>query len=206
VSALILANLNAAAAWARTHLAASGGQLRTDSRQVRAGDVFIAWPGFAHDGRQFVASALQAGAVASLVEREGVEAFHFTDARVATLQGLKAQTGPLAAQVLGQPGREVKVLAITGTNGKTSTAFWAAQALQALGQACGVVGTLGVGVPPAIVPTGLTTPDPVALQQALRFCGCWRAPLRHGGVFHRRGRTPVGWHPGSGGAVHQFHA
>jgi UDP-N-acetylmuramyl-tripeptide synthetase len=197
MSPRMLANVNAAAEWVHAQLAVSGGQLRTDSRQVQPGDVFIAWPGYAQDGRRFVASALKAGAVACLVEREGLEAFEFTDARVAALQGLKAQTGPLAAQVLGQPGHEVQVLAITGTNGKTSTAFWAAQALKAMGQACGVVGTLGVGVPPSIVPTGLTTPDPVALQQALRAFA--DAGVRHcameassiGVAEHRLDGTPL---------------
>ena len=63
------------------------------------------------------------------------------------------------------------MLAVTGTNGKTSSTWWLAQALSNLEQAsqipCGVIGTLGVGVPPHVVSTGLTTPDPVALQAAL---------------------------------------
>jgi UDP-N-acetylmuramyl-tripeptide synthetase len=68
------------------------------------------------------------------------------------------------------------VVAITGTNGKTSTAWWTAQLLWAAGKPCAVVGTLGIGHPPlagiqghALVPTGLTTPDPVLLQSQLRL-------------------------------------
>lgn len=147
------------------------GQLRSDSREVQPGDAFIAWPGHARDGRSFVAQALAAGASTCLVEAEGVEAFGFIDARVAALPGLKAATGAIAAAVLAEPTRSLDVLAVTGTNGKTSSAWWIAQALSLAGRRCGLVGTLGIGEPPLpgrasrIDYTGLTTPDPVRLQQ-----------------------------------------
>jgi UDP-N-acetylmuramoyl-L-alanyl-D-glutamate--2,6-diaminopimelate ligase len=155
------------------------GTLRTDSRQMQPGDAFIAWPGHATDGRRFVAAALQAGAATCLVEAEGVEAFGFEDARVAALPGLKAATGAIAHAWFGQPGERLDIVATTGTNGKTSTAWWTAQALRALGRRCGVVGTLGIGEPPSTEPdgaispgnivfNGLTTPDPVLLHGALR--------------------------------------
>jgi hypothetical protein len=79
------------------------GTLRTDSRQVQPGDAFIAWPGYANDGRQFVRQALVAGATTCLVEDEGVAAFSFDDARVATLPALKAATGAIAHAYFGQP-------------------------------------------------------------------------------------------------------
>lgn len=152
------------------------GALRTDSRLVQPGDAFIAWPGYANDGRQYVAAALAAGASTCLVEREGIEAFGFEDARVATLPSLKAATGLIADAYYNHPSRGLHVVATTGTNGKTSTAWWTAQALTQLGTRCGVVGTLGVGEPPRIgsaAPaeiefTGLTTPDPVVLQAGFR--------------------------------------
>lgn len=144
------------------------GTLRTDSRQVQPGDAFVAWPGHTRDGRTFVGAALAAGAAACLVEDAGVEAFGFADARIASLPGLKAATGAIADRFFGAPSAQLDVVATTGTNGKTSSAWWIAQALAALGRPCGVIGTLGVGVPPALASTGLTTPDPVALQAALR--------------------------------------
>jgi len=155
------------------------GALRTDSRAVAAGDAFIAWPGYAKDGRGYVAAAIAAGAATCLVEEEGVDAYGFTDARVASLAGLKAKTGLIAAAYYGEPSKQLAVIASTGTNGKTSTAWWTAQALSLLGQRCGVVGTLGVGEPPIpasagsgkpadISYTGLTTPDPVLLQAAFK--------------------------------------
>ena len=142
------------------------GTLRTDSRAVQPGDAFIAWPGYARDGREFVAAALAAGASTCLVEDADVERFGFVDARVASLPGLKARTGEIAAAFFGRPTDTLDVIAVTGTNGKTSSAWWIAQASAQLGRRCGVVGTLGIGEPPRLDYNGLTTPDPVLLQAA----------------------------------------
>lgn len=151
------------------------GTLQTDSRLVAPGDGFIAWPGAATDGRAHVADAMVRGATACLVEQTGVEAFGFTGEHMAALQGLKAATGPMAAQWFGHPAQQLAVLAVTGTNGKTSTAWWLAGALNSLSKQelhaptrCALVGTLGMGVPPALESTGMTTPDPVRLQRAFR--------------------------------------
>ncbi len=140
-----------------------------DSRAVSAGDAFVAWPGAAHDGRRFVNAALRAGAAACLVEKEGVELWNFVDPRVAVIQGLKAMTGPVAHALAGHPSASLPVVAITGTNGKTSTAWWTAQWLGSAGVPSAVIGTLGIGRPGAeLDATGLTTPDPARLAMALR--------------------------------------
>ena len=92
--------------------------------------------------------------------------------RIAALPGLKAASGEIAALWYGRPSEQLQVLAVTGTNGKTTTAWWLAHALahQTLNgrRGCAMVGTLGVGVPPDLEDTGLTTPDPVRLQRVLR--------------------------------------
>jgi UDP-N-acetylmuramyl-tripeptide synthetase len=142
--------------------------LALDSRRIQGGEAFIAWPGHATDARQHVAAALAAGARACLVERSGVEAFGFDDPRIAAMPGLKAATGLLADLWFGEPSREVTLIATTGTNGKTSTSWWVAQALSALGRPCGLIGTLGVGRPGELTSTGLTTPDPITLHRTLR--------------------------------------
>ena len=160
-----LASPQAAARWLAAQVT---GTLHTDSRRVQPGDGFIAWPGYAVDGRQFVPAALAAGASACLVDADGAEAFGFVDARVAALPGLKAATGAVADEYFGAPSVSLDVVAATGTNGKTSTAWWTAQALAVLGRRCGVIGTLGVGEPGHVRPTGLTTPDPVTLHGTLR--------------------------------------
>lgn len=164
-----------AAAWLRGRVR---GTLHTDSRRVGVGDGFIAWPGAARDGRQFVPSALTQGAAACMVEAQGAEPYGFDREDVAAYAGLKADSGPIAAVYYEQPSQQIEVLAVTGTNGKTSTSWWLAQALEALQPAvpCGLIGTLGVGRVPApgsgagaaVQSTGLTTPDPVLLQQTLR--------------------------------------
>ncbi len=148
-------------------------RLTVDSRQVASlaaeGVCFIAWPGAARDGRAFVEQALKDGARACLVEADGVQTFGFADARVAALPGLKARSAEIAHGFFAEPSAQLQVVAVTGTNGKTSTSWWTAQALSNLGQGCGVIGTLGVGqVDGDFVPTGLTTPDPVTLHATFR--------------------------------------
>lgn len=121
-----LATPQDAARWLRARVT---GTLHTDSRQVAPGDGFIAWPGAATDGRRFVAAALTQGASACLVEQDGAQAFGFDQPTVAAYAGLKAGTGLVAEAYYESPSRALQVVAITGTNGKTSTAWWLAWAL-----------------------------------------------------------------------------
>lgn len=199
----------AALAWLRARGAT---ELRTDSRQVRSGDAFIAWPGQATDGRLHVADALRCGAVACLVEQAGVEGFDFDSESIACYPSLKAASGVIAAAFYAEPTHHLNVLAVTGTNGKTSTSWWLAQALNTLRapltQRCAVVGTLGAGVPPLpgnrshdeafdVVSTGLTTPDPVLLQRSFRrfvdagFAACAIEASSIGIVEHRLAGTRI---------------
>lgn len=191
-------NVEAALEWLRQRGARG---LAVDSRRLREGDAFIAWPGAATDGRRYVAGALAAGASACLVEAEGVESFAFDAApgadRVAAYDGLKPATGEIASRFWGVPSAALDVVATTGTNGKTSTAWWIAQALGLLGRRGAVVGTLGIGEPPNVIPTGLTTPDPVTLQAALRrfadegFAACAVEASSIGIVEHRLEGTRI---------------
>lgn len=160
-----------AARWIRA--AAPGGRLVSDSRQVKPGDVFFAYPGDALDGRRFIGAALEAGAAAVVFDPAGYE----WDAAVATprlaVPDLKKNAGPIAHAVLGHPDRDMFSVAVTGTNGKTSCALWTAQALARLGETAAVIGTLGVGlvrksqIDPQFDVTGYTTPDAVLLAQKL---------------------------------------
>jgi UDP-N-acetylmuramoyl-L-alanyl-D-glutamate--2,6-diaminopimelate ligase len=165
-----------AARWLRQRVT---GQLRTDSRLIKTGDGFIAWPGAATDGRLYLEPALQQGAQACVLAQEGCEPWETLSAadfaehkleRLACMANLKAQTGLVADAYFENPSDELSVVAVTGTNGKTSTAWWLAQALSSpiLRSPCGLVGTLGVGVLPQLVSTGMTTPDPVLLQSQFR--------------------------------------
>jgi len=157
------------------------GTLRSDSRQVAPGDGFLAWPGAAHDARAHVSAALAQGAAACLVERAGAEPFNLQDARIAGYTGLRTASALVACAYFDHPSHALPVIAVTGTNGKTSTAWWLAQALSSRQvdppQPCAMIGTLGIGQPPPpgqdtaqtpLQATGLTTPDPVLLQASLR--------------------------------------
>jgi UDP-N-acetylmuramoyl-L-alanyl-D-glutamate--2,6-diaminopimelate ligase len=169
---VVLHSTGEAVAWLR---AAGSVALVSDHRDAAPGHAFLAWPGARHDARAHVATALRAGAPACLVEADGaaerldpVLATPPYAARIAGLAGLKARAGAIAHELLGRPSERLAVVATTGTNGKTSTSWWFAQALAALGQRCGVIGTLGIGEPSrGLAPSALTTPDAVRLHAAL---------------------------------------
>lgn len=155
------------------------GELRIDSRDIQVGDGFVAWPGAAVDGRQFVKSALQKGATACLVENSGLNVDEFNtiaeQENIAGYSNLKNAIGLIAAKAYNTPATALNVIGITGTNGKTTTAWWLSQALQAVAvirpsalTKCFMVGTLGIGVPNAVESTGLTTPDPILLHKKFR--------------------------------------
>lgn len=164
----VLLTPSSAAHWLRAKVS---GTVRADSRRLEPGDGFLAWPGAHFDARSQVKQALAQGVSACLLEQNGVDAFGLSDERVASYKGLKADSGQIASAYFQEPSSRLAMLAVTGTNGKTSTAWWLAQALSSLpgdaAQRCAVVGTLGMGVLPNLHGNGLTTPDPVALQAAL---------------------------------------
>ncbi len=135
-----------------------------DSRRVRPGDTFLAFPGESADGRRYIPDAIDRGAGSVLWEAGG---FDWNPAwRVPNhpVPGLRGRAGWLASHLAGHPSERLWVVGVTGTNGKTSCTHWLAQSLAARGRKTGVVGTLGIGFPGALAATGATTPDPVALQ------------------------------------------
>ena len=161
------------------------GELCSDSRRIERGDGFVAWPGYAVDGRAFVQNALNQGASACLVEQDRVDEFAdgWDKSLVIAYKGLKADCGLIADEYFDTPTRKIKVLAVTGTNGKTSITWWIGAILGAMHKKCGVIGTLGVGevnglegntqkhnIDPLATfkPNGLTTPDPITLQRSLK--------------------------------------
>jgi UDP-N-acetylmuramoyl-L-alanyl-D-glutamate--2,6-diaminopimelate ligase len=152
------------------HLAALGvtpTRVATDSRSVQAGDLFIALPGARHDGRQFIPQAIAAGAAAVLWELRGFAWNPTWQVPNLPVDDLRAELGPLAAVLCGEPSRAMWVAGVTGTNGKTSCSHWIAQALTLLGRRAAVIGTLGSGFPGALSDATHTTPDAAALQREL---------------------------------------
>lgn len=142
-------------------------ELTLDSRQVRPGDLFLAVPGAKMDGRGHIADALARGAAAVAYEEQGANVLPLTDVPLIPVKGLVAQLSDIAGRFYGDPGRQLNLLGVTGTNGKTSVTQLVAQALDALGQRCGLIGTLGTGFYGELQSGRLTTPDPIAVQATL---------------------------------------
>lgn len=139
--------------------------LATDSRRAGPGTLFVAVPGVAADGRDFITAALAAGACAVLCH-SGDERACPDDPRVLPLPGLRERLGELGRELFAVPD-SLELIGVTGTNGKSSVTHYIAELSQALGVEAGLVGTLGHGRPGALQEGGLTTPGPLALQAAL---------------------------------------
>ncbi len=146
--------------------------LKLDSRAVEPGDVFLALPGAvagrSADGRVFIDAAVARGAAAVIAEAQGRPA---AEPAVPTLwiEGLRAQLGELASRFYGAPTEKMLTIGVTGTNGKTSSAQWIAQALHLAGRRCAVHGTVGSGlIDRPLEKSALTTPDVVTLQRDAR--------------------------------------
>lgn len=142
-------------------------ELTLDSRSVRPGDLFLAVPGLKVDGRDHITDAIAHGAAAVAYEVEGATVLPLTDIPLIPVKGLIAQLSDLAGRFYGEPSRQMKLLGVTGTNGKTTVTQLVAQALDLLGQHCGLIGTLGTGFYGALKSGRLTTPDPIAVQSTL---------------------------------------
>lgn len=138
--------------------------LITDSRTLATGDVFVAVPGSQRDGREYIEQALAKGA--SLVLAHTKESDPWLQERVLFLPHLSMRLGELGRALFDVPPG-LEVIAVTGTNGKSSVTHYLAELSEQLGVAAGVIGTLGVGRPGKLLDSGLTTPGPLALQATL---------------------------------------
>lgn len=172
----------------------SHAQLRLDSRRVQPGDVFFACPGFAGDGRHYVEAALAAGAAALVVQAPVPESVAGGTAGMPVLEvsGLVSCLGEVAHLWYGKPSEHLSVVAVTGTNGKTTTVQWIAAALNAGGVPCGTLGTLGVTLPDGTNLGGeLTTPDVLSMHAylaALRDAGATVAAIEASSIGVAQGR------------------
>jgi UDP-N-acetylmuramoyl-L-alanyl-D-glutamate--2,6-diaminopimelate ligase len=151
--------------------------LSLDSRRVSQGDLFLACKGTARDGRDFIDDAIGRGAVAVLAEADdtlsGESLRH--EVPVVAVPELPRQMAKVAARFFALPASRLRLIGITGTNGKTSCCQLAARLFTALGHTCGVIGTLGYGLSGSELrqEAGIpgTTPDAVSLQRQLAELG-----------------------------------
>ncbi|HEX7028666.1 MAG TPA: UDP-N-acetylmuramoyl-L-alanyl-D-glutamate--2,6-diaminopimelate ligase [Gammaproteobacteria bacterium] len=149
--------------------------LNLDSRHIKPGEIFFALRGRRHDALQFATAAIDNGAVAivhqspandmltELARQRGVRLVHDPD--------LDRHLGIIAGRFYGEPSRKLKVIGVTGTDGKTSVSHFIAQSFAGVGpasaQRCGLIGTLGNGFYGALDKATHTTPDAVRVQALL---------------------------------------
>ncbi|TAL64371.1 MAG: UDP-N-acetylmuramoyl-L-alanyl-D-glutamate--2,6-diaminopimelate ligase [Legionella sp.] len=142
--------------------------LQNDSRSIQTGDLFIAYPGAAADGRQFINKAISAGAVAIAYEPA-----HFDTANLpkeipcVAIPQLAEYLGAVAKRFYKNPSANMQVIGVTGTNGKTTIAYQLAQAHSLLGHKSAYIGTIGEGEVNALKPLNITTPDALCLQKLM---------------------------------------
>jgi UDP-N-acetylmuramoyl-L-alanyl-D-glutamate--2,6-diaminopimelate ligase len=139
------------------------GSLAYDSRKVGSGTLFFCVPGGKVDGHEFAAGAVEAGAVALVVERE-----LDLDVAQVVVADARAAMAPLAARFWRDPTAELRVIGVTGTNGKTTTAFLIREVLEAAGVQCGLLGTVLQVVGGAEEEVERTTPEAIDLQATFR--------------------------------------
>jgi UDP-N-acetylmuramoyl-L-alanyl-D-glutamate--2,6-diaminopimelate ligase len=139
------------------------GGLAYDNRAVEPGTLFFCVPGFTRDGHDFAPDAVARGAAALVVARP-------LDAGVPEVQveDVRAAMATAAARFYGDPTASLPVVGVTGTNGKTTTAFLVRALLEAAGRRCGLLGTVTSVVAGEERPTVRTTPEAIDLQRTFR--------------------------------------
>lgn len=141
------------------HLSAQLVAFTTDSRQASCSTGFIAYEGVANDGHRFIAAAVSAKAAFIICEKSSIE-FAGLDIPIFIVSSGRAAWSVLSAKSCGNPETKLKMIGITGTNGKTSTAWMARQLLVGAGVKVAMVGTLGAWIGEEFFETNHTTPDP----------------------------------------------
>jgi UDP-N-acetylmuramoyl-L-alanyl-D-glutamate--2,6-diaminopimelate ligase len=140
--------------------------LAIDSRRVKPGELFFAFPGERVDGRAYMAEAVARGAAAIVYEPNGYRPEALPVPALA-VERLRHQAGRIADRFYGSPSRHLVVIGVTGTNGKTTCTQLLAQALDQPPQRCAVIGTLGYGFPGQLDASLHTTPDAVTVHGLL---------------------------------------
>jgi UDP-N-acetylmuramyl-tripeptide synthetase len=143
-------------------------RITADSRRIEPGVAFAAYPGTQADGRKFVPDAIARGANAVLWESAGFVWDRGWQVPHLPVEGLQQRLGAIAEFIYGSPSKDLWMIGVTGTNGKTSCAHWIGHAFDACGRRAGILGTLGNGLVGGLAPAAHTTPDAPALHELLR--------------------------------------
>lgn len=158
----------------------------SDSRSVRAGSVFVAVTGFSRDGNAYISKALELGAVMIISEKKPD-----IDCNYALVENSRMALADISRNIFKQPDKELKVIGITGTNGKTSTAYILRHVLEGMGHKCGLIGTNEYITGRQVIRADRTTPESCDIYRYLRemvSCGCEYAVMEvssHSMELHR---------------------
>ncbi|EKT55930.1 UDP-N-acetylmuramoyl-L-alanyl-D-glutamate--2,6-diaminopimelate ligase [Providencia sneebia] len=146
-------------------------EMTLDSRKAASGDLFIAIKGHQSDGRQFISQAIAQGVAAVIAEASGAaeegEVRHIHGVPVIYLNDLNNRLSELAGEFYHHPAARMKLVGVTGTNGKTTTTQLIAQWAKGLGETSAVMGTVGNGLLGQVVPSENTTGSAVDIQVEL---------------------------------------
>ncbi|SFF33303.1 UDP-N-acetylmuramoylalanyl-D-glutamate--2,6-diaminopimelate ligase [Thermoflexibacter ruber] len=147
-------------------------QVRFDSRKVQQGDVFVAVKGLQSDGHQFISKAIESGAVAIVLEEQNAlktlpEGEGFGGAVIIKVQNSAAALGMMASNFYDNPSEKLKLVGITGTNGKTTTVTLLYRLFRELGYKVGLISTIENRIDEEVIPTNYTTPDALELNKLL---------------------------------------
>lgn len=150
--------------------------LTFDSRKVAPGFVFVAVAGTLSDGHQFITKAIDSGATAIVCERlpESIN----ENVTYVTVRSSAQALGIMASNFYGNPSEQLKLVGVTGTNGKTTTVTLLYQLFSALGYNVGMISTVENRIIDSVIPSTHTTPDPVQLNELLKkmvTAGCTHA-------------------------------
>lgn len=159
-------------------LASSSARVSADSRQIQPGDIFFAYPvghgNALRDGRQFIDAALDNGAACVVfdpldsLDASDRYARYIEHPQCVAVENLAELAGKFCSEWYGNPSKQLQMIGVTGTNGKTSITQWLAKSLDSSNHRTAVMGTLGTGFPGALEKTGYTTPDAPKLQTQLK--------------------------------------
>ncbi len=148
--------------------------ISSNSQMVNPGDVFVAQQGMQHHAIDFAVDAVRKGAIAVLYDANDSYCMQRIDllekqinAQWVPVADLNRMSSKIASRFYGDPGRMLKLIAVTGTDGKTSVTHLLVQALTRLGKTAGSIGTLGYGVANRLNMLGFTTPDAICVQSLL---------------------------------------
>ncbi|HEY1476863.1 MAG TPA: UDP-N-acetylmuramoyl-L-alanyl-D-glutamate--2,6-diaminopimelate ligase [Chthoniobacterales bacterium] len=145
--------------------------VRYDSRRVGPGNLFVAVRGACFDGHSFIEQAVDRGAVAIIGEETGLS----KRATTIVVPNSREALARLAATYYGDPSRKLKVIGVTGTNGKSTTTFLVKHLLERANQSTGLIGTVQYEIGERVLPAQRTTPESLDLQELLSQCveaGC----------------------------------